>query len=35
MVAQPVASYETSVLSQPLQEAQAATEAIVARNLAK
>jgi membrane fusion protein (multidrug efflux system) len=35
MVAQPVASYETSVLSQPLQEAQAATEAIVARNLVK
>jgi membrane fusion protein (multidrug efflux system) len=35
MVAQPVASYETSVLSQPLQEAQAATEAIVARNLAR
>jgi membrane fusion protein (multidrug efflux system) len=35
MVAQPVASYETSVLNQPLQEAQAATEAIVSRNLAK
>jgi membrane fusion protein (multidrug efflux system) len=35
MVAQPVASYETSVLSQPLQEARSATEAIVARNLAR
>lgn len=34
-VAQPTARYETSVLTQPLQEAQAATDAIVARNLAK
>lgn len=34
-VAQPTARYETSVLNQPLQEAQAATDAIVARNLSK
>jgi membrane fusion protein (multidrug efflux system) len=34
-VNQPVIKYETNVLSQPLQEAHAATEAIVARNMAK
>jgi membrane fusion protein (multidrug efflux system) len=34
-VAQPSIKYETNVLSQPLQQAQAATEAIVARNMAK
>ncbi len=34
-VSQPSIKYETNVLSQPLQEAQAATEAIVARNMAK
>jgi membrane fusion protein (multidrug efflux system) len=34
-VATPAVRYETSVLSQPLHEAQAATDAIVARNLAK
>jgi membrane fusion protein (multidrug efflux system) len=33
-VAQPAAHYATTVLSQPLQEAQAATDAIVAKNLA-
>jgi membrane fusion protein (multidrug efflux system) len=33
-VAQPPARYATTVLNQPLQEAQAATDAIVARNLA-
>jgi membrane fusion protein (multidrug efflux system) len=35
MAAQPTAGFETNVLSQPLHEAQAATDAIVARNLAK
>jgi membrane fusion protein (multidrug efflux system) len=34
-VAQPAVRYETNVLSQPLHEAQAATDAIVARNLAR
>jgi membrane fusion protein (multidrug efflux system) len=34
-VSQPSIKYETNVLNQPLQEAQAATEAIVARNMAK
>jgi membrane fusion protein (multidrug efflux system) len=34
-VNQPVIKYETNVLSQPLQQAHAATEAIVARNMAK
>jgi membrane fusion protein (multidrug efflux system) len=34
-VNQPVITYETNVLSQPLQQAHAATEAIVARNMAK
>jgi membrane fusion protein (multidrug efflux system) len=34
-VAQPSIKYETNALSQPLQEARAATEAIVARNMAK
>jgi membrane fusion protein (multidrug efflux system) len=33
-VAQPAAHYATTVLNQPLQEAQAATDAIVANNLA-
>jgi membrane fusion protein (multidrug efflux system) len=33
-VAQPAAHYATTVLNQPLQEAQAATDAIVAKNLA-
>ncbi|GAB3468608.1 EmrA/EmrK family multidrug efflux transporter periplasmic adaptor subunit [Massilia terrae] len=34
-VSQPSIKYETNVLNQPLQEAQAATDAIVARNMAK
>jgi membrane fusion protein (multidrug efflux system) len=34
-VNQPTITYETSVLNQPLQQAHAATEAIVARNMAK
>ncbi len=34
-VSQPSITYETNALTQPLQEAQAATEAIVRRNMAK
>jgi membrane fusion protein (multidrug efflux system) len=34
-VNQPTITYETNVLNQPLQQAHAATEAIVARNMAK
>jgi len=35
MAATPAATYSTDVLGQPLQEAQTATDAIVARNMAK